>query len=84
MEEANNLKSISTKSTKNRMSNGWSMLASAILKSAVRDGDVEFFSNEWCETIHEIANINGNIPLGKLKEIAHEIRNEKYMQLKGE
>ena len=63
--------------TKNRTSNGWSMLATAILRDAVKYGDVDFLESEWCEdVVYEIANINDNISLNKLKEIAYEIYNK--------
>lgn len=33
----------------------WSVLASAIMKSAKKDNDVEFFKSDWCECINELA-----------------------------
>ena len=69
--------------TKNRTSNGWSMLATAILRDAVKYGDIDFLKSEWCEdVVYEIANINNNISLNKLKEIAYEIYNKKCSEIK--
>ena len=74
-----NVKSVKTK---NRTSNGWSMLATAILKDAVKYGDIDFLKSEWCEdVVYEIANIN-NISLNKLKEIAYEIYNKTCSEIK--
>lgn len=74
-----NVKSVKRK---NRTSNGWSMLATAILKDAVKYGDIDFLKSEWCEdVVYEIANIN-NISLNKLKEIAYEIYNKTCSEIK--
>lgn len=42
-------------STKNKK--GYTTLAVAILKSAVVEGDVDFFDTEWAEILVQIANI---------------------------